>query len=195
MADKPHCDRYWFLTLTTYGTWLPGDERGFVSDIRRDDDTKVIHNVPGTPIDADVPRLREYAERCLQGPPIYLTHEQAIANHDQFHETAAHRKWLIIADAVMRNHAHVVVGVPGDPDPETILRDFKAYASRKLNLGWSRPESDTWWTESGSKQKLKDDAAILGATRYVRDQEFPLVVWVHPDFAGELGTNPRESRR
>ena len=24
-------DRIWFLTWTTYGTWLPGDERGFVS--------------------------------------------------------------------------------------------------------------------------------------------------------------------
>jgi hypothetical protein len=26
--------RYWLLTWTTYGTWLPGDERGFVSPVR-----------------------------------------------------------------------------------------------------------------------------------------------------------------
>jgi hypothetical protein len=27
-------DRYWLLTRTTYGTWLPGDVRGFVSRVR-----------------------------------------------------------------------------------------------------------------------------------------------------------------
>ncbi len=28
-------DRYWPLTWTTYGTWLPGDARGFaVSNVR-----------------------------------------------------------------------------------------------------------------------------------------------------------------
>src|SRR5947209_816005 len=26
-------DRYWFLTWTTYGTWLPGDARGFVGRV------------------------------------------------------------------------------------------------------------------------------------------------------------------
>ena len=26
-------DRYWLLTWTTYGTWLPGDRRGFVSNV------------------------------------------------------------------------------------------------------------------------------------------------------------------
>ena len=25
--------RYWLLTSTTYGTWLPGDERGFVGRV------------------------------------------------------------------------------------------------------------------------------------------------------------------
>jgi hypothetical protein len=29
-------DRFWLLTWTTYGTWLPGDERGFVSEVRDD---------------------------------------------------------------------------------------------------------------------------------------------------------------
>ena len=27
-------DRNWFLTWTTYGTWLPGDPRGFVGSLR-----------------------------------------------------------------------------------------------------------------------------------------------------------------
>jgi len=105
---------------------------------------------------------------------------------EQFRETARFRNWLLVAAAVMANHCHVVVGVPGDPEPDTLLRDLKAYASRRLNSRWPRPESGTWWTESGSKRKLKDNLAILGAARYVRDQEFPLAVWIDPAFAAEL---------
>ncbi len=195
MPSKPHCDRFWFLTWTTYGTWLPGDERGFVSPVRIGPGPEVKHNIPGTPYDANMPRLREHVLRHLPYPPIYLVLEQAGAVHDQFHETAGHRKWLIVADAVMCNHAHIVVGVPGDPDPETILRDFKAYASRKLNRGWGKPASETWWTESGSKRKLKTESDILAAARYVRDQPGALVVWIHPDFAGELGSNPADFER
>lgn len=58
----------------------------------------------------------------------------------------------------MANHVHLIVGVPGDPDPATLLRDFKSYASRALNLnsGDSRPPSGTWWTEQGAKRKNLD---------------------------------------
>jgi hypothetical protein len=41
-------DRYWFLTSTTYGNWLPGDPRGFVSGVIDEREGKVIHNQPMT---------------------------------------------------------------------------------------------------------------------------------------------------
>ena len=91
---------------------------------------------------------------------------------------ATHRGWLLLSAAVMANHVHLVVGVVGDPDPETLLRDFKAYASRALNRRWPKPAAGTWWTESGSKRKKADDAAARGAVEYVRDQPNPLAVWV-----------------
>ena len=46
-------DRYWLLTWTTYGTWLPGDQRGFVSNVPNGSGPEVRHNIPGTPYDAD----------------------------------------------------------------------------------------------------------------------------------------------
>jgi REP element-mobilizing transposase RayT len=107
----------------------------------------------------------------------------------QFQETSAKRGWLLLAAAVMANHVHLVVGVPGDPDPAVILRDYKAYGSRSLNRRWAKPASDTWWTESGSKRKLSRDENVAAAVRYVRDQPHPLVVWIHPRFrTGERGT-------
>jgi REP element-mobilizing transposase RayT len=181
-------DRYWLLTWTTYGTWLPGDERGFVSEVNDGCGGRVIHNVPGTPYDAGWELLKHDSQNRLLCPPIYLSAEHVHPLCDQFQETATYRGWQLIAVAIMRNHIHVEVGVPGDPNPDHILRDLKSYASRSLNRRLARPASGTWWTESGSKRKLKDEKAILGAAAYIRDQEHPLLVWIHSDFTNEIGS-------
>jgi REP element-mobilizing transposase RayT len=188
MLDIFRCDRYWLLTWTTYGTWLPGDSRGFVSNIRIGFGPETRLNIPGTPTAPSMPELREHVQAALDAPPIFLTQQNADVLFRQFQETADYRGWLLIGAAIMTSHVHIVVGVLGDPDPETILRDFKAYGSRALNRKWGKPKSDTWWTESGSKRKLKTDDAVLRGTRYVRDQESPLVVWIRPEFLPELGS-------
>ena len=176
-------DRYWLLSNTCYGTWLPGKERGFVGRVwehRPDDpaDPRVVHNVPGTPCDEDIPGLEEAAQLLMKGPPIHLDRLQAEAALAQFRETAEHRGWAIEAAAIMYNHIHIVVGVPGDPSPSKILGDFKSWATRKLSKLFGAPPSETWWTERGSKRKLKDAEAILAAVQYVLyDQPNPLVTW------------------
>jgi REP element-mobilizing transposase RayT len=171
-------DRYWFLTWTTYGTWLPVDKRGFVSTVREGPGPEVRHNIPGTPYDADMPGLRHSARAALKCPPIYLLMEHAQLLLEQFQETARYRGWHLLADAIMANHIHIVVGVSGDPDPSNLLGDLKAYGSRALNRKWSKPGSGTWWTEFGSRRKLRDEAAIRVVIQYVRDQPNPLLIWV-----------------
>src|SRR5262245_13765258 len=170
-------DRYWLLTSTTYGTRLPGDRRGFVSNVREGPGPEVRHNQPGTPVDADMPGLVASSRATLKCSPILLVLEQAEVLLAQFQETAAYREWQLLAVAIMANHFHIVVGVPGDPDPADLLGDFKSYGSRTLNRRWSKPASGTWWTESGSRRKLPDEAAVLAAIRYVREEPSPLVVW------------------
>ena len=173
-------DRYWLLSSTTYGNWLPGDRRGFVSNVRDGDGPEVRHNQPGEAIDADMPGLERTARNSLLCPPIRLTPDQAQAVLNQFRETATYRGWQLLAAAVMANHFHAVVGVEGDPEPSDLLRDFKSYASRALNRRWPKPASGTWWTESGSKQRVRN---VRGAVEYVRDQPFALAVYV--EVAGE----------
>ncbi|MFO0978719.1 MAG: transposase [Planctomycetaceae bacterium] len=135
-------DRYWLLTWTMYGQWLPGDPRGSVTR--------------------------------LEMPP------QADLLLTQFKETCDYRKWFLAGTAIMANHLHVVLGVPGDPDPEDLLRDLKAYGSRALNRTYGKQKAGTWWTESGSKRKLPDSTAIEFAIKYLRDQQFPLLIWINP---------------
>ncbi len=172
-------DRYWLITWTTYGTWRPGDERGFVGRILDEETgTHRIENRPQTPYFQDIRELKTYSNSQLKSKPIYLVEDQAKAMAEQFLETAQYRGWKLLAFAIMRNHVHLVVGVNGDPEPEDIMRDFKSYASRRLNRTWSKPESGTWWTESASVRKLRNEKAIYAAVEYVRNQEYPLVLEV-----------------
>ncbi len=175
----PLCfDRHWLLTWTTYGTWLPGDARGFVSPIPRESGKWTRVNTPGVAYDRDVSERLETSRRLLKGPPVFLRLPQAEPLLGQFQETARHRGWGLLAAAVMRAHVHLVVGVPGDPEPDALLRDFKAYGSRALNRRFSRPVSGTWWTEGGSKRVKRTEEAVVRAVRYVARQEGALVVWV-----------------
>ena len=66
----------------------------------------------------------------------------------------------------MANHVHVVVGVPGDPEPERLLADFKAWGTRRLNRGWGRREH--WWTQGGSKEDAIRTRLRMSPTTYRR---------------------------
>ena len=186
----------WLLTWTSYGTWLPGDERGFVGyiseekpadlrqrldgEISRADNTsrRVIHNIPGTPYDRDMPGLKRYASEQMKGDPVWLTLTQAESFLHEAQRTAGFHQWQLLATAVMANHVHLVVIVPDDLPGERLLQEFKSYGSRVLNKQFGKPQSGTWWTKSGSTRLLPTDHAVHAAVEYVRNQHRPLVVWI-----------------
>ncbi|MFQ3592854.1 MAG: transposase [Gemmataceae bacterium] len=194
MAGNP-----WLLTWTSYGTWLPGDDRGFVGYIRErpadwrqrlNDDTqaddasrRVIHNTPGTPYDRALPGLQRYAREQMKGDPVWLKQAHAKAFLAEAQRTATFRHWQLLAAAVMANHVHLVVVAPDDVVGERLLQEFKSYGSRVLNAQFGKPASGTWWTKSGSTRLLPNERAVQAAVEYVRKQHRPLVVWIageHP---------------
>jgi len=175
-------DRHWFITVGTYGTRLPGDERGFVgyhwpNAVSRQ---RLNCNIPRTPLAADMPALARHAVSIMTGPPIHLSIRQAMGLLSQFQETSMYRGWQLLAVAIMADHFHVVVGVPGDPEPGEIRGDLKSYGSRRLNRSWGQPSNGTWWAEGGSNRKLPTDESVLAAIQYTIDQEHPLVIWTAP---------------
>jgi hypothetical protein len=140
-------DRCWLLTWTTYGTWLLGDERGFVTRVREGatpDGPRIEHDVPRTPYLKDLRGLAHASQARLKGEPVWLSAEQANVVALDFVSTARFRSWGLLAGAVMANHVHLVVGVLGDPDPAKLLQIFKSYASRALNQRWATPSGGTW---------------------------------------------------
>jgi len=174
-------DRYWLLTWTMYGQWLSGDPRGSVTRLETAGQShRKEQDEPRSPRTESIPELYDSAKSRLRSDPIFLTQPQADLLLTQFKETCDYRKWFLAGTAIMANHLHVVLGVPGDPDPEDLLRDLKAYGSRTLNRTYGKQKAGTWWTESGSRRKLPDSTAIDFAINYLRDQEFPLLIWINP---------------
>ncbi len=174
----PIMDRFWLLTWTCYGTWLPGDPRGFVGNVREEDGSRAVHNLPGTPYDEDLPLLEAWASQQLRGEPVTLGSQEADAMIAQYQQTAQIREWRLQAASVMFNHTHLVVGVPGDPDPQYLLETFKSWATRALKKLRPPPSSGRFWTAKGSKRKLADETAILAAVVYVvKKQSSPLATF------------------
>jgi REP element-mobilizing transposase RayT len=147
----------YFLTWTCYGTWLPGDERGWVD---KHDAGPVRAYRPADP----VRRARAAARR--KEPPAALEPRQRLLAEKALRDTSDFRRWSLHEVNVRSNHVHVVVTAP-HVTPEEVMKVLKAYASRALN-GHQRRKH--WWTEGGSKRYLNDERSVAAAILYVRDQ-------------------------
>jgi hypothetical protein len=106
------------ITWTCYGTWLPGDERGYVSNtLRQPRGFLPKENIPGTPYTSDDPYTRSQAQSLQKGPTVFLNTEQAHIAALALVEAARKGCWRIARGALMRNHIHVVVMECPDDGP------------------------------------------------------------------------------
>jgi REP element-mobilizing transposase RayT len=150
----------YFITFTTYGTWLHGRAPGSVDR---------EHNVPGTPY---LPPDGEQAKavRAEMRQPIYLldpARREVVLR--TILEVARHRKWKIWAVHVRTNHVHVIVTAPCKP--EKVMIDFKAWASRRLREVFDEDHDRDRWTQHGSTRYVWDDVALAEKSIYVLDEQ------------------------
>jgi REP element-mobilizing transposase RayT len=189
-------DHHRLLTWTCYGTWLPGDRRGFVGNVREADNTQVNHNEFGTAYSANMPMLEAWVREQMKGDPVSLDKPDAEAMILQCQETARIREWKLEAASVMYNHIHLVVAFQDDTD--TMLEVFKTWATRALKKQKPLPESGRFWSVNGSNRPLPDEKAVRSAVIYVaKKQPNPLAVWSAPEWQETLDTydQPRAERR
>ena len=98
------------LTWTTYGTWLPGDERGYVaSSPHATGGSTPRQNIPGSPYAAGDGFVRWRAGALQTGDSVWLSRQQAVWAAHSFVGTARGRSWRILRGAIMSNHVHLVV--------------------------------------------------------------------------------------
>jgi len=151
----------YFLTWTTYGTWLPGDQRGWFDK-------------PGEWHKADEHRqmiasLLMTEDACVLNTELRKIVEATIFRHCQV------RSWVLHAVNCRSNHVHVVVAAPGY-EPEMVMDQFKAWCTRNLKdhdkaQKHEKEARTKWWTERGSRRWINGQKSLDAAVEYVLEQQ------------------------
>jgi len=157
-----------FITWTTYGTWLPGDPRGYVSGTLRPNGlwTPKI-NSPGQPYTTDHPPTLRRAQLRQKQPSVWLTPRQAQCVAQALLAACDARTWRMVRAAVMANHVHVVVADCPDDGPG-VRRVLKGVT--QAALGRAEARRRRWWTQGGSNRYLHGSSSVEAAVAYVAQQ-------------------------
>lgn len=146
----------YFLTWTTYATWLHGDPRGSVDD---DHNTPRTHRLPPSE------PLHAVQQSRLREPPFILDEHARSIVHDAIKSHAAHRAWHIHALNVRSNHVHVVVSA-STHTPEIVMSQFKQWSTRHLR-DQGLITQQRIWAKMGSTRWINDEPSLLKAINYV----------------------------
>ncbi len=150
----------YFLTWHCYATWLPGSAPGSVDDENR------VFGSPFAPADAE--QVAKNASR-LVNPPVTLDEHCRHAVQAAVVEVCAYRKWRLLALHVRTTHFHAVVVAPGQP--EKVLNDFKAYATRRLRRESLAGNVDRLWSIHGSTRYVWNEEKLAEVIAYVVDRQ------------------------
>ncbi len=139
-----------FLTFSTYGTHLPGDERG--STDRHQGRLR-----------AGYPAFEEFAARVMPEPAFRL--EDAADRQSvvaAILEVCRHREWRLLALHVRVTHVHGLVQAEL-VSPARVMGDWKAYSSRQLKARW--PDRRHFWTRGGDTRSVRNE--VDGVRMYI----------------------------
>jgi REP element-mobilizing transposase RayT len=146
----------YFITWTTYGTWLPGDERWWVLSGKG-------HQAPSA-------FLRRRAENLMTEEKITLTRAQRKICEETIRKDCNIRQWEILALNCRTNHIHLIVAAP--VAPKTVARQLKAWCTRRLKEAQAAAGEklrEHWWTEGESKPPLFTKEELDCAVAYVME--------------------------
>lgn len=153
----------YFITWTTYGTWLPGDKRGWVK--KGESGVKS----PNWQIED------ESRERMAQ-PPVIFSGPQRTIVEKTIRAHCELRMWKLHAVNARTNHVHVVVAAASTPDD--VMSQLKAWCSRKLSDDAGlidrvavKAGRRHWFTEGGDKELVHDEDQLRNAIRYVLERQ------------------------
>ncbi|MBU6309056.1 MAG: hypothetical protein KJS77_04865 [Planctomycetes bacterium] len=65
-------------------------------------------------------------------------------------------------------HVHVVVTCT-DASPQIVIREFKAWCSRRLNHMLQDPTRQRWWSQGGSARLVFGERSLANVITYVRE--------------------------
>ncbi len=146
----------YFITWTTYGSWLPGDARGWVkrgAGLQAADSQR-----------EQTARLKMTEDAVVLTPAQRQIVDEVIVQHCQI------RRWTPHARNVRTNHVHAVVTAA--TAPETVREQLKAWGSRRLSehaelSGHGSDGCRRWWTEKGDIEWIFEEWRLVDVIEYV----------------------------
>jgi hypothetical protein len=141
-----------FLTWTTYGSWLPGDHRGW-SDKRG-----MVH--------APSFRLAISAGHRLSGSAVVLTPTERLVVVETIARHCQHRQWQLFACDCRSQHVHVVVSASAY-QPATVSRQLKMWTTHAL--GADASPKRRIWTRGCSRRRIYDERGLQAVIQYVAE--------------------------
>ena len=144
-----------FLTVATYGTWLPGDARGWVE----------YHS--GWQLSR--PQLEIESRARMSEDACILSFSDRVNVEEQLVETCSHRGWILHTKNCRSNHMHVVVCAI-DTSPAKVRQDLKAWCTRRLKAT-SQSSRANWWAERGSVRWVFTEEELERVIEYVNDSQ------------------------
>lgn len=150
----------YLLTFRCYGSWLPGDARGWTQDGDR----------PGQPMRRTNAGLEsECDSRTDPGIARDLTNEERSIADETIRLLCNRRVWSLHALNVRTNHVHAVVSCPCDG--KQAINDLKSAITRRFRKCGVRPANKRVWSKGGSQRALWTDEQIADAVDYVMNRQ------------------------
>lgn len=144
---------YTLITWTTYGTWLPGDARGW------------RHNTYGSQISR--PLLEKWCREQMAGETVLLEPHDRATVEDACKKHCESRGWHLFCVNARTNHVHVVVAA--DADPEKVRDQLKANCTRRLRTQNIPLVRQRTWSRGGDCSLLDSDEDVDAAVLYVSE--------------------------
>ena len=150
----------YFLTWVTYGTWLHGDERGWVNK---------NCNCFGADLGPPSETLCNYSKSLLKHDPVILNKDERLTVESAIAGVCKFRNWELCACSCRSNHVHAVVKA-GDTPPKVVATQLKAYATRALKNIHSLMYQH-FWAKDGSNRLLFTEESVEKTIYYVQHQD------------------------
>jgi REP element-mobilizing transposase RayT len=145
----------YFITWTTYGTWLPGDTRGWRKTKQGDQPPQ--------------PLLEAWCRNRMTESPVLLNETQRDKVESVCREHAQIRGWVLHAVSARSNHVHLAV--TADKKPETVRDQFKANATRVLRQAPDAITNDKVWTRGGDCEIVDGEDNLERVVEYIMEAQ------------------------
>ena len=145
----------YFITWTTYGTWLPGDLRGWRKTQKG--------NQPPQPL------LADWCQQRLSEEPVVLNADQRKRVDDVCREHSGIRGWILHAINVRSNHVHLAV--TADKGPHAVRDQFKANATRVLRQLPDAITNEKVWNRGGDCTVIDSDEGLRRVIEYIMEEQ------------------------